>query len=211
MTMPKKKAAKKSSFAKFKSLYSHHKVVGSIFLLAGVWAIVWLGQVGVERYKFYQAERKLDKLAAEVQTKLGDEVKLKKERVCDYASEKYGRGPRGCSIYYTSQLTPIDPEKSSTIAENLLEVSMNTNEFNNKKVSLNELPFNQKFEGFNPGLKKQEVFIYLSDLNRDPFCSSSAVYEAYSQASKDLGGEDNLKLVIGCNGAAKWEYFPIRN
>ena len=85
--MPKKKSNKKSFRYKIpssiKAFYGTKTWLKIFLTLLVIWGLVWVGQVAVERYRFYDAEKKLDKLAAELQKELGNEYELKKERTCD--------------------------------------------------------------------------------------------------------------------------------
>lgn len=199
-------------FNAIKSFYAKHPIISILLIIFCVWAIVWLGQVSVERYKFYQAERKIDKLAADLQSRLGNEVTLKKERSCGYGSEKYGRGARSCLIRYGVEISPINTARATLLATKLKAAIEENVTFKDKKVEGNDLPFDSTpDEG---GIRSQGFSIGLDEIkDKEPKCGTGATYLILSTRSKEVvpGSADTLTLSMTCYGSAKWEYFPVRD
>jgi len=215
--MPKKKTSKsrKSAsikqkvFGSIKSFYDTRTWTKIFLTLLAIWGLIWCGQVAVERYRFYDAEKKLDKLASELQKELGDEYELKKERSCGYRSVKYGRGDRNCSISINVKKEAVSAEAANKIAFDFKTVIDNTYLFNNKKISRNDLPFAQKQDRDSETMSLSYSF---GPQGKDPYCGAGT---GYYQPSDYESTSSTIKLIVNvsfyCIEDAKLEYFPVKD
>lgn len=210
----KPKAIKKTSRSNkillgWKKFYDKHWIIGFLLIILAIWAIIWVGQVAVERYRFYQVEKKIDRLANEFEKKTGNNVSLKKERSCDYSSEKYGRGNLSCTVYYKVEISPITADEASKLSYEFSESITDNKDFSYKKIAENNLPYKQKSAEM--GEEEQSFSVNLSAIGR-PKCEGNAVYTILSPVSKQRRSvNDSLEINIGCYGPAKLEYFPTKN
>ncbi|MBI5357962.1 hypothetical protein HZB74_03910 [Candidatus Saccharibacteria bacterium] len=215
--MPKKKVIKNKKplsfrnkiFKSIKAFYDTRTWTKIFLTLLALWGLVWCGQVAVERYRFYDAEKKLDKLAAELQKELGDEYKLEKERSCDYSSVKYGRGHRSCSISVGAEKESISPDDANKLAYAFKQVVDNNSLFKNKKTSENELPFALK-QGTDS--KSMSLSYSFGLEGKDPYCGAGTGY--YQPSAYEVSGsmsKPRISVSFYCFGDAKIEYFPVKD
>lgn len=214
--MPKKKPATKKEpndvifLNKLKAFY--RKRPWLFIIVAGLllWGTIWLSQVAVERYKFNQAENKIDQLANTIQSNIGNTERLEKESNCSYSSKKYGRGDRSCRFYYSLDMTVSNAEEASKITNSILNIVKNTDVFDSKIISINDLPFQDKdaYEG----LEEQNLSINFDNQDEEPSCSASTTFSIFpNRPDVGIPKEDSILAIrLGCSGSAKMEYFPVR-
>ena len=204
--MPKKKNAvstnKFSSFVKSgKKTFLKHRILGIFLIVVGVWALLWIGQAGVERYRFYEAEKKIDKLAYKLQREVGNDKEFVKRKYCAYSSVPYGKGRLRCSIYVTQDIKEKNIENINSRTKNFLNkfksnqlINPDSFSSNNKSLFSNEdFLFENTFNEINYNFKFNESNLYCSYILR-PVANST-----YS-----------LNILIGCTEKTKFPYFPVQ-
>ncbi len=191
--MPKKKSEKR--------FYLRHKILGTILIILAAWILVWLGQVGVERYKFYQAEKKLDQLSSNLAINPQNKTFLKTHQ-CNYSSVPYGKGTLRCSIYVSLNVDVKNIVDANFEAKKLISKFTGNDLIDSQSLSTN-------------GKK---------DFAKDDFTSESTFHEiSYSFKFKDLdlscsfilrpGTNTMYKLsnLVGCSRLSRFSYFPVKD
>lgn len=216
--MPKKKASKSKKptsikqkvVGPIKSFYNTKTWLKIFLTLLVFWGLVWCGQVAVERYRFYDAEKKLDKLAAELQKELGDEYRLEKMNYCEYGSGKYERGNRVCTVSFSIGPTKASLDRANNLADSFKKAVGSDSNFP-EKTSLGDSPFAEKDSS--KGAISQSVGFSLTKKEASLKCGGELSYTIVPESTKQQGayGDDYLEVSISCFKRTNVEYFPVKD
>lgn len=204
-TSRKLKKLPSTRVAKFQGFYYKHRIITILLIIGVSWAIIWLGQVAVERYSFYKVEKTMDKINQEINSKFSV-LSVQKDRSCGTSSEAFGEHLGGCSIEYVYSIEPGNhvketAEKIDALIQNRDDVAIDNPE---------------------PSLFKDTTFIKInnySDSKSDRYSSSynfngitnptcEVMYALHSVNSRN-----NLSVSISCflsGSNAKFPYFPVQ-
>ncbi len=169
------------------------KLVGKIFLgiiVAGTvaWFLVinpYL--ISQEKKRFEAASVELDKLAQEIQSKVGLSQEVKEEYSCDRPNQKFSKGPLSCDVGY--KLIYAD-ESASGSMERVSTISQISSE------PLRAGSIGMETANFNENNKRQKIF---QDIKSIQEFSCFISYEYHTS---------QFEVIVSCGGSARSEYYP---
>lgn len=182
------------------------KLLGKVFLaLIVLGLLAWFLIISPyltrqEKARFESAHSELEKLAQEIQTKVGTAESVTDSSTCDRPNLKSAKGPLGCSTGL---------KLTYTVANNLGANIILTTVVENSMESLRPGPLTDATE-FTSEQKRSAQIIYqdipsLSDLS----CAIS--YEYYSPESKLENKDGLLDVILSCFGPALAEYYSVED
>lgn len=208
-----KKALKAKKSAKSKSLNeklaanfrSHRRlwVVGLITIAAVVY---YPTSIYLDKQKFVKAEAEIDKLSQQIQSKIGKADQVVKDNSCGYASKKFGRGQRGCSVridhVYYNKSTPEATDLMNSLSGSYIGEPYNY--FDNGDGKFGEPSKTIKEESFS---QEMSTMTSLS-------CSVYYVYRLageHADVPSTQSSENSFVVSLICSGNAKAEHFPVKD
>lgn len=199
-----KKIAQPSSWNKFAakitSFAKKHRIISVILAIALLWGLVWLGQVAVERYQFYQVEKSLSSIANDISKETGANS-ITKERSCAYSSAKFSKGTLRCSTGYNLKVSVNNTvgansavQKINSTIVNNRDTSELTAQYSIKKV-FEEKDANDHTESIDADIKLSQSGGY----------SCGVIYRLINESANYY-----LDTHISCSRTSHIPYFPVK-
>lgn len=176
-----------------------------IVLVVGVG--FWFAVIGPyltrqEKNRFEAAHAELESLAEEIQTKTGPADSVNSNQNCAYASAKFSRGDRSCSINININYPDFTLTKSNEAMLDLVDI---------KGGKLYPGAGNMNQEKFEDSEHYRQTFSQqFSSANL--LCSISYRYTDTTKLSVDPG-QDVTGMIISlrCGGPARAEHYPLED
>lgn len=190
--------------AKISRKYYKYGLYGLVVLV--VLGFAWR-EVLVYRQKaeFGKAEVQIDQLAVDIEKLVGKPDDIKKEKSCGYASQKFSRGARSCTIAIHLLYT----EKNHLAANEIVNLVSSKGEeiidSLNKKATTLFLPYNE--------IRGDQIFYQnvagLSNLD----CNIEYIYPVMVRVDQPFKPitKENLELRLSCGDFALSEFYPVKN
>ena len=173
--------------------------------LVGFFGIYRPVSVYLDKQRFLQAEKEIEKVAEQIQAKIGPANQVKKDNYCRYASRKFERGPRSCVV----QLHFLYENHSLEEINGLLDGASSifgTKPYDDigRNTTGKFVPIDDQNRG------EQDLSQELSDIS-GLGCGVQYFYPAKAsyQATFDSNYQNSLKITAWCSDGAKAEHFPV--
>lgn len=177
------------------------KLAGKIFLgIVVASTVAWFlvinpYLIAQEKKRFEAASAELDKLAQQIQAKIGAAQEVKAENFCNRPNLKFAKGPLSCYVTNDLMYTAIDELSANNLTNSLKSIS---------DEPLREGAVFMKGTSFDKNEDRRQ-FIFQSL----PNIYNLSCTNTYSYSSNQT--EKNYIVHISCGSSARSEYFPLQD
>lgn len=176
--------------------------VFTVMVLAGV--LLWFLVINpllirAEKQRFESASAELEKLANQIQQKIGTPILFGGKNSCGRSNLKLDEGPLICNVKYFLEYNTTSVEQSNQLLSTLGSMY---------DSPLREGPL-AKSTVFTDRAEKSVQIIY-QDIGKLSDFSCVQSYEYYPTGNAKSDGQQ-VKIVLNCGGPARAEHYPVED
>lgn len=165
-------------------------------------------QIRHQKQNFDKAEASLDQLYNQIVAKVGKPDQYKKDKVCSYISQEFGKGPRNCHVSIYLLFENKDSAASTSLMNRVSFFSMS---------QLKSERLNSSLDSFKNYLqiKGPQTFDQKYSQIGNVQCGISYSYPVHpTYATIDpimTKANENLQIELACSGPAMAEFYTVKN
>lgn len=205
-------AAKPASAKNWVKSHRLLSVLVLVLLILGGFLVYRQYSIAQERQRFEQARASIDELYTEIVATAGEPDKSERSQSCGYASRKFDRGPRSCSVRVQFVYGVTSNEDAS-------------NKFNQIRLGLKKksdiflVTYSNEqevtpFKKLKANNDEKEAGISTPEKRSGLSCSMRLIYAKSDNDSHFIISTtqpESLSASISCYGDAKEEHYPVRS
>lgn len=192
------------------------KIAGfAVIGLAVLGVVVYIGLMWREKRQFIQAEKDISTISAQIIEEVGRPDQEIKDRSCGYASRKFSRGPRGCSVSIYLLYKNKGVLESNVLVgkiSSLLNIKPSGYAFNHKTMTGSD---EYEFKELDDGRLFDRQLSTSLNTGFDKGCSIGLTHPGvgtpYREMFDTTYSEKNFVVGLSCGGPAMAEYFPLKD